>query len=462
MPLLITEAAGRRVVPLKGLPSGVVALTVPRKGPEGPRVPRDRRGRVAPRQVDLVTEDAVPPFQPPIGFPSGDLIWLLRIEGQKQWATVTKRLGKTAWEIVVALLRSGGVVVRCEVTSELGYKPLRLRLSAAWAAVAADQLRQLTDQPDPYAARQALLERMADVPQMADERALLAAMPENDDLDVPPGSRSGAKRWSLYDHAIRAACTWFSRYAGTDQVDATELAAVAFQESHTKWTPPLRAAFANLVGMSWDSAVLPIDTEVTLRGPLRWTIGEVVADAATSVPWIGLPSNGLCTLGVVESRARGVLLIENKSNFERVCAIPEIVDRWLCVWGRGYARDGLVTLVRALAPEHVAAWGDLDAHGIAIVADLAERLERSVVPVGMDPEIFRTGVKRKRTDEERRDARELAEKMATSAPEPLRPLAELIAMSGDSCEQETTRQRVVPQLPRMLRAIENGDLVRCP
>jgi hypothetical protein len=36
-------------------------------------------------------------------------------------------------------------------------------------------------------------------------------------------------------------------------------------------------------------------------------------------------------------------------------------------------------------------------------------------------------------------------------------LAELIAARGDSCEQETTRQRVMPQLPAMLTAIENGE-----
>jgi hypothetical protein len=457
VPLLMTEAAGRREVPLKGLPSGVVALTVPRKGPEGLRVPRDRRGRVAPRQVDLATPDSVPPFRPPVGFPARDLVWVLRTEGQKQWATIRKRFGENTWETVVALLRSGGVVVRCEVTPDLGYEPLRMRLSDAWAAVATDQIRQLTDQPDPYEARRALLDRMAAVPEMAGELALLAAMPENDDLDVPPGSRVGTTRWGLYDRAVRAACAWFSHYAGKDDVDATELAAVAFNDSHVKWTSPLRAAFANLVGMPWDAAVLPVDTEVTLRGPLRWTVGEVVADAAASVPWIGLPANGLCTLGVVESRARGVLLIENRSNFERVCALPEVVDRWLCVWGEGYVRNGLIGLIRALAPGHVAAWGDLDAHGVAIIADVAARLERPVHPVGMDPEIFETGLKRTRTDEERHEARKLAGRLATSAPEPLRPLAEMIAVDGDSCEQETIRQRVAPQLPAMLRAIENGE-----
>jgi hypothetical protein len=127
------------------------------------------------------------------------------------------------------------------------------------------------------------------------------------------------------------------------------------------------------------------------------------------------------------------------------------------MWGKGYARNGLVALIRALAPPHVAAWGDLDAHGVAIVANLAVRLERPVHPVGMTPELFQAGIKRIRTDDERGEARELATTLSTTAPEPLRPLAALIAASGDSCEQQTIRSKVAPHLGSMLRAIERGE-----
>ncbi len=457
MALLITEAAGRREVPLHGLPAGVVALTVPRMGADGPRLPRDRRRRIAPKEVDLATPDAVLPFQPPAWLPTQDLVWILRTGRSRQWSTVTARFGNDTWDTVVALLRSGGIIVRCEVTPERGFVPVRLRLAEAWASAAAEHIRQLTDAPDPHEARTSLLDELATVPQLASELTMLAEMPDDDQLRVPPLSRVGTAKWSLYDRAIRAACTWFRDYCDKDPVDATELAAVAFRDSHVAWSPPLRTAFGNLVGRSFDAAVLPTDTEVTLRGPLQWIIGEVVADAAACEPWIGLPANGLRTLGVVESWANGVLLIENKSNFERVCAIPQVVDRWLCVWGKGYARNGLVALIRALAPPHVAAWGDLDAHGVAIVADLATRLERPVHPVGMDPELFQTGIKRKRTDDERREARELATNLTTDAPEALRPLAVLIAASGDSCEQETIRAKVAPRLGAILQAIERGE-----
>lgn len=453
-PLLISEATGRREVPLRRLPPGVVALTIPRTGGDGPRVPRDRRRRIVPAQVDLATLEPVPPFRPPAWLAPRDLVWVLRTVRSREWPTVTSRFGENTWDVVVALVRAGGVLVRCQVTMERTFTPLRLRLTEAWASGAADHIRQLTDTPDPTAARNALLDQLRNVLQLAAEFELLAAQPDDGRLRVPVGSRVGTSAWSLYDRAIRAACTWFRDYSDRDPVDATELAAVAFRDSHAPWSPALRTAFGNLVGKPFDIAVLPADTEVTLRGPLRWMVGDVIADAAACEPWIGLPANGLRTLGVLESLARGVLVIENKSNFERVCAIPDVVDRWLCVWGQGYARNGLVALIRAMSPPRIAAWGDLDAHGIAIITDLAARLGRQVHPVGMEPELFRNGVKRIRTETERQEARDLAARLTTTASEPLRPLAELIAVTGDSCEQETIRAQVTPHLGTTLRVIE--------
>ena len=103
---------------------------------------------------------------------------------------------------------------------------------------------------------------------------------------------------------------------------------------------------------------------------------------------------------------------------------------------------------------HIAVWGDLDAHGIAIITDLAERLGRQVHPVGMEPELFQNGVRRIRKEAERQEARQLAVRLTNIAPEPLRPLAALIAATGDSCEQETIRAQVTPRLGATLRRIE--------
>jgi hypothetical protein len=107
-----------------------------------------------------------------------------------------------------------------------------------------------------------------------------------------------------------------------------------------------------------------------------------------------------------------------------------------------------------MSPPHIAAWGDLDAHGIAIITDPAARLGRQVHAIGMEPELFRNGTKRIRTETERQEARDLTARLATTAHEPLRPLTALIAASGDSREQQTIRAQVTPHLGTTLRVIE--------
>ncbi|MEN1883330.1 hypothetical protein [Streptomyces mirabilis] len=65
-PLLIGEAHGRETVPLRDLPPGITAVTLPRVTKDSDdtihvRVPRDRRRRVSPRQIDLVADHPVSP-----------------------------------------------------------------------------------------------------------------------------------------------------------------------------------------------------------------------------------------------------------------------------------------------------------------------------------------------------------------------------------------------------------------
>ncbi|MGW0856742.1 Wadjet anti-phage system protein JetD domain-containing protein [Streptomyces sp. NPDC002690] len=42
-------------------------------------------------------------------------------------------------------------------------------------------------------------------------------------------------------------------------------------------------------------------------------------------------------------------------------------------------------------PLPVAAWQDLDVHGIRIIHTLTERIDRHVTPVGMNAELYRAG-----------------------------------------------------------------------
>ena len=78
VPLLLGEAAGRLRIPLSGLPDGVIAVTVPRKDPEGEvSVPVYRKGRPAWRKADLVAEQPAQAFTPPAELSPSELAWFL-------------------------------------------------------------------------------------------------------------------------------------------------------------------------------------------------------------------------------------------------------------------------------------------------------------------------------------------------------------------------------------------------
>ena len=82
VPLLIGETFGRVEVPLAGLPQGIAAYTVPRKGPGGDRVPVDRKRRTRVREADLVSESPVEAFLPPAGLSSAELAWVLKTRSE--------------------------------------------------------------------------------------------------------------------------------------------------------------------------------------------------------------------------------------------------------------------------------------------------------------------------------------------------------------------------------------------
>jgi hypothetical protein len=127
------------------------------------------------------------------------------------------------------------------------------------------------------------------------------------------------------------------------------------------------------------------------------------------------------------------------------------------VWGAGYATHGLAAFLKAMAPLPVAAWQDLDAHGIQIIANLTERIGRPVTPVGMDVDLYRHGTKYRQKPEKREGNRKLAEQLAASGPPALRALsAEIAANGGDGCEHETLYREVLPTLANTLDRITNG------
>ena len=113
-------------MPLRGVPEGLVALTIPRRVGDELRVPRDRRQRLKPTRVDLALADAAPPVRTEI--PTTDWHWLLGTE-RRAWPTVTSRFGTDAWDTACDLARAGLATIRCHVAGSSLGDPVGLLLT---------------------------------------------------------------------------------------------------------------------------------------------------------------------------------------------------------------------------------------------------------------------------------------------------------------------------------------------
>ncbi|MFI1524849.1 Wadjet anti-phage system protein JetD domain-containing protein [Kitasatospora cineracea] len=451
--LLFGEAYGRLEVSVDGVPSGLRAVTIPVKRSGEARLPRDRRRRLRVQEVDLVADGSVGLFEPPAGLAPNDLLWVLRAE-RRSWDVVTRRFGVEAEQMANALVRCGGVVLRREVDELLALgRPIRWCLTESWSQQAPERMLELLGAREPRRARAELLAVLASVANLDSERGLLEDVPDHAGLVVPESSRSGTRAWSVYEAAVRAAAEWWTlRAQGEEEVTLKQLAASTLGGSK-RWTPQQQVAFANLLGMEFEEAVHEEETDLRVKGPLSWSIGEVAADASVARPWVGLPARGLRLVGQATCWAEGILVIENSDTFGAVCRrLPELTARWLCVWGRGYVSDQLVALLAWLPSMPVAAWCDLDADGIAIVHGLAGKLGRPVHAVGMEAAEWRRGPYRKRKDPEadRAADRKLAAELAGQVADDLRELALAVAASGESFEQENQYTSVLPRLPELL------------
>ena len=255
--------------------------------------------------------------------------------------------------------------MRCQVDL-LNYVPRAWRLTQAWASQATDLLQELRRRVPPDTARAQLRSLMRDVPELAEERALLSNVEAGSPLRVPIGSRTQGNLWPVYEAAIRAASIWWpAQSTGQRRLTKRELAAKALGGSKN-WTPARQQAFENLIGMAFDEAVDKAEYEIRVRGPLTWSVGSVIADASKGKPWIGLPTEGVRLVGRIQRSARGVLVVENSDAFQQVCQRQDISDSWLCVWGKGSVADGVTAFLKSMNDLPIAIWCDLDAYGIRI------------------------------------------------------------------------------------------------
>jgi hypothetical protein len=301
-----------------------------------------------------------------------------------------------------------------------------------------------------------LLDLLADVPELDHERMLLAAVPVDSVLRVPAESAARSGSWQVYEAALRAAAIWWEAHRAGRRMAEKELAGKAFRDTKA-WTDAKRIAFAYLVKQPFDRAVDEADVAIKISGPLVWKTDETIADAGASAPWIAVPARGIRALGEVECGAVGIFVVENTEAFEKVCVTEGIAERWLCVWLQGNPSGRLIAFLRSLDLP-VAAWCDLDAYGVRMVAYLEKNLERTITPVGMSVDLWRAGTKRLQTESQLEKARGVAAQFVEQGPVSVRSLAAEIAKTGDCCEHETLYPEVLPSLDATLRKIEHGQV----
>jgi hypothetical protein len=334
--------------------------------------------------------------------------------------------------------------------------PVKLGLADVVAALTGEPLLQRRTQRAADAQANelrisALVQLMAAVPELESERRLLAEAPDRSVLRVPSGTATRTRSWSVYEVAIRAACFWWPATRDGRRLAAKELASRALRGSK-RWTSQRQLAFANLARQPFDHAVDEADIPIRMSGPLTWKSLDTLADAMAVRPWIALPAQGMRSLGYVDCRAQGILLVENTEAFEKVCLLDGITDHWLCVWNQGNPSK---RLMRFLAELHlpVAAWCDLDAYGIRMIRNLENELNRVVTPIGMDVKLWQQGTKLLQDEVQLRKARDIAAVLSVGGPLALRDLAKAIAETGDCCEQESLYEQVLPTLRSQLDEI---------
>jgi hypothetical protein len=297
---------------------------------------------------------------------------------------------------------------------------------------------------DPSAERASLLQALPVSPLLQQEVKLLEGLPPDAGLKPPPGSVLANISWSTYAPALCAVAEWERARANGERLSLRELAARAFGSSKA-WTPSRRAAFHQLVGIPLEQAVGGPERFVRVRGPLKWRLGERSGDARAARPWVGLPALAIEEAQIDCSEAVGTFVVENLETFEEVVRRTDVAERWICIYGGGYADVAVVRLIVRIG-YGIVAWCDLDPDGIRIAEDLRRRSGLPVTLVAMEPALLHGPNGQPASDRQRQVARE----MVGTAPLDMQSLAIAIAETGRVCEQEALHAAVLPELANRL------------
>ena len=352
---------------------------------------------------------------------------------------------------VSQVLAAAGILRLEEVVEGTVAAPRWVPWRVTLAPGAEAEVREVLGRLDPAAERRELLADTDGSVLLAREVELLGSQDAQAPLVPPPASVLAGSAWTTYASALRAAAGWERAEREGERLSARELGARVLGSSKA-WTPARRGAFERLVGHPFEQVLGTMERFVRVRGPLRWHTGERTGDARSANPWVGLPATAVAELELDASDAVGALVVENLETFEEVLRRTTVGERWVCVYGGGYAGSAEVNLVARLALP-LLAWCDLDPDGVGIAADLARRSGLNVIPVAMEPAFLNGPYAVSATGVQRDRARELA----LSVPLALKPLAAAIADVGRVCEQEALHGTVLDDLEARLSAALKGQ-----
>lgn len=340
---------------------GLAAWAAGTRQPDGTVVPpKDRRGRLNAKHVELTAPDGRPP-EPMPDLSAADLAWVLAADS-RAWPTVEARWHGRALDTALALVRAGVVALRvsvAETAADVG-APSRWRLTPAWADEAARRRDRAGQGKDELrAAARALAEQVADVDNGL-AAALAAAGGHERTLPVLVAAARDLLAGASHDGPRAFSQTHFGDTKARD--DAPAILAAA-------GTAPATLAALGLVrspylGLGGSVAVETGDgTVVDLRhlpGPVQF---RAVA-GSTNLRAQVVPADNTVTLAVVE----------NLQAAETACDAHG--QRSAVAWCAGQPADAALALIAGLAGQAalVLVAPDADLGGVRIAARILSAL----------------------------------------------------------------------------------------
>lgn len=342
---------GRIVVPLRGVPDGLVAVTVPRRTDGDLRVPRDRKQRLKPTRVDLTAAD-VSASRRFANIATSDLNWLLGA-ARRSWPTVTSRFGAIAWDTACELAQAGLVEIRCQLAGAALGDPVALLLTehglverASRRTARAETIEELRGRAEAGATAVEDLD-----PGLA--HALRGARGTDTRLPVLVFAAEDLVAGRVHDGPRAFSQAHFGHTKQRDDAPAILLAAGAAPETLAalglERSPYL--GLGGLIGLK--GAALP-----GFRGPVLFRAQDPELLAAR-----------------LDSDARALVIIENLQAAEAVC---DTLDDIGVVYSAGQPSDAALAVIAALAADvpRVLVVPDADLGGVRI----AERIIAALPP----------------------------------------------------------------------------------